>query len=28
VLEPGAEVNGMGPDEAVDEVVRAVSVPH
>ncbi len=28
VLEPGAEVEGMGPDDAVDEVVRAVPVPH
>jgi MoxR-like ATPase len=28
VLEPGAEVEGMGPDDAVDEVVRAVAVPH
>ena len=28
VLEPGAEVEGMGPDDAVDEVVRSVPVPH
>ena len=28
VLEPGAEVEGMGPDDAVDEVARAVAVPH
>jgi MoxR-like ATPase len=28
VLEPGAEVEGTGPDDAVDEVVRAVAVPH
>ena len=28
VLEPGAEVEGMRSDEAVDEVVRAVPVPH
>ena len=28
VLEPGAEVEGMGPDDAVDEVVRSVAVPH
>jgi MoxR-like ATPase len=28
MLEPGAEVEGMGPDDAVDEVVRAVAVPH
>jgi len=28
LLEPGAEVEGMGPDDAVDEVVRAVAVPH
>ena len=28
VLEPGAEVEGMSPDDAVDEVVRAVAVPH
>jgi MoxR-like ATPase len=28
VLEPGAEVEGMGPDNAVDEVIRAVAVPH
>ena len=28
VLEPGAEVEGMGPDNAVDEVIKAVPVPH
>jgi MoxR-like ATPase len=28
VLEPGAEVEGMSPDDAVDEVVRGVAVPH
>jgi MoxR-like ATPase len=28
VLEPGAEVEGMSPDDAVDEVVRSVPVPH
>jgi MoxR-like ATPase len=28
VLEPSAEVEGMSSDDAVDEVVRAVSVPH
>jgi MoxR-like ATPase len=28
VLEPGAEVDGMGPDEAVAEVIRSVAVPH
>ena len=28
VLEPGAEVDGLGPDEAVDEVIRSVAVPH
>ena len=28
VLEPGAEVEGMGPDSAVEEVIRAVPVPH
>ncbi|MFZ0658765.1 MAG: MoxR family ATPase [Candidatus Binataceae bacterium] len=28
VLEAGAEVEGMSPDEAVDEVVRSVPVPH
>jgi MoxR-like ATPase len=28
VLEPGAEVDGMSPDDAVEEVVRAVPVPH
>ncbi len=28
MLEPGAEVEGMGSDDAVDEVVRAVAVPH
>ena len=28
VLEPGAEVDGMGPDEAVAEVIRGVAVPH
>jgi MoxR-like ATPase len=28
VLEPGAEVEGMGPDDALEEVVRAVPVPH
>jgi MoxR-like ATPase len=28
VLEPGAEVEGMSPDDAVDEVVRGVPVPH
>ena len=28
VLEPGAEVEGMDPDAAVDDVVRAVAVPH
>jgi MoxR-like ATPase len=28
VLEPGAEVEGMTPDDAVDEVVRSVPVPH
>ncbi len=28
LLEPGAEVEGMGPDDAVNEVVRAVAVPH
>jgi MoxR-like ATPase len=28
VLEPSAEVDGMGPDEAVEEVVRSVAVPH
>lgn len=28
VLEAGAEVEGMSPDDAVDEVVRSVAVPH
>lgn len=28
VLEAGAEVEGMNPDDAVDEVVRSVPVPH
>jgi MoxR-like ATPase len=28
VLEPSAEVEGMAPDDAVDEVARAVAVPH
>src|SRR5579864_2946152 len=28
VLEPGAEVDGMSPDDAVDEVMRTVAVPH
>jgi len=28
VLEPGAEVEGMTADDAVDEVVRSVPVPH
>ena len=28
VLEPGAEVEGMSPDDAIDEVVRSVPVPH
>jgi len=28
VLEPGAEVEGMGPDDALEEVIRAVAVPH
>jgi MoxR-like ATPase len=28
VLEPGAEVEGMAPDDAVDEVVRSIPVPH
>jgi MoxR-like ATPase len=28
VLEPGAEVEGMGADDAIDEVVRTVAVPH
>ncbi|HVA78044.1 MAG TPA: MoxR family ATPase [Candidatus Binataceae bacterium] len=28
VLEPGAEVEGISPDDAVDEVVRGVPVPH
>jgi MoxR-like ATPase len=28
VLEPSAEVEGMGPDNAVEEVIRAVAVPH
>jgi MoxR-like ATPase len=28
VLEPAAEVEGMSPDDAVDEVVRSVAVPH
>jgi MoxR-like ATPase len=28
VLEPGAEVDGMSPDDAVEEVVRAIPVPH
>jgi MoxR-like ATPase len=28
VLEPSAEVDGMQPDDVVDEVVRAVAVPH
>ena len=28
VLEPGAEVEGMSPDAAIDEVVRSVPVPH
>jgi MoxR-like ATPase len=28
VLEPGAEVEGTTPDQAVDEVVRGVPVPH
>lgn len=28
VLEAGPEVEGMSPDEAVDEVVRSVPVPH
>jgi MoxR-like ATPase len=28
VLEPGAEVEGMTPDDAIDEIVRSVPVPH
>jgi len=28
VLEPGAEVEGMGPGDAIDELVRSVAVPH
>ena len=28
VLEPSAEIEGMGPDNAVEEVIRAVAVPH
>jgi MoxR-like ATPase len=28
VLEPSAEVDGMRPDEAIEEVIRAVAVPH
>jgi hypothetical protein len=28
VLEPGAEVEGMGADDAIDEVMRTVAVPH
>ena len=28
VLEPGAEVEGMGPDDALEEVIRGVPVPH
>jgi MoxR-like ATPase len=28
VLEPSAEVEGMTPDEVVEEVVRSVPVPH
>jgi MoxR-like ATPase len=28
VLEPATEVEGMGPDDALAEVVRAVAVPH
>ncbi|HUY28347.1 MAG TPA: MoxR family ATPase [Candidatus Binataceae bacterium] len=28
VLEPGAEVEGTSPDDAIDEVVRSVPVPH
>jgi MoxR-like ATPase len=28
MLEPSAEVEGIGPDNAVDEVIRAVAVPH
>jgi MoxR-like ATPase len=28
VLEPGAEVEGMRPDGALDELIRAVAVPH
>ncbi len=28
VLEPGAEVEGMNPDDAIEEVVRTVPVPH
>jgi MoxR-like ATPase len=28
VLEPSAEVEGMSPDDAIDEVARAVPVPH
>jgi MoxR-like ATPase len=28
VLEPGAEVDGMSPDEAVAEIIRSVAVPH
>jgi len=28
VLEPGAEVEGMGPDDALEEVVRSIAVPH
>ena len=28
VLEAGSEVEGMTPDDAVDEVVRSVAVPH
>jgi MoxR-like ATPase len=28
VLEPSAEVEGMGPDNAVEEMIRAVAVPH
>ncbi len=28
VLEPGAEVEGMGADDVIDEVMRTVAVPH
>jgi hypothetical protein len=28
MLEPSAEAEGMGADAAVEEVIRAVAVPH